>query len=106
MSWSILQEFPFWALFGLTVIPMAVMLPQIIQFWIKPRLIPKSQINQRARMMIEHDGVNAAELANLESSDAWQRGDWQTAGTWQRVEREILRRSRLSRNLRLRKGRG
>lgn len=58
---------------------------------VRPRLIPKAEIEAEARAMLERWGERAAEMAFMEEHAAWFRSHISEQGRWHRIRVAIER---------------
>lgn len=58
---------------------------------IRPRLIPKEEIEELASGLVAKHGARAAEIAFIEEDRAWRYSHSFEQGKWRRVRRHIMR---------------
>lgn len=61
-------------------------------FEVRPRLIPRSEVNAIVDLLIAEHGPRAEEMAYLEEDRAWNDSNTYEQGRWRRVRRELWRR--------------
>lgn len=66
----------------------------ILQQFIRPMLIPKTEINNMADELFQKHGPEAEYHAHIEEDRAWRYSDTYEQGKWRRVRRELWRRYR------------
>ena len=74
-------------LFGLFVLAMFVW--HLVDEYVRPMFIPRSEINALADEMIAKHGDRAEEMAYIEEDRAWRYSEIVEQGKWRRVKREI-----------------
>lgn len=60
---------------------------------IKPRLLPKDEINKIVDDLISKHGSEAEHIAFIEEDRAWRRSETFEQGKWHRVRKELWRRN-------------
>lgn len=81
-----------WLVIALAAFPIWGTLLRIIwDVGVRPRLIPKAEIDAEAKAVLARWGERAAEMASIEEDRAWRYSDGFEQGRWHRVRVAIER---------------